>query len=92
MSTPAATLRVAIDTFTRRPEQHLLLIQQGIRLIHERYTWDKVLERSLLPLYQLCFERAVGTDEGGSGVAVPDKRLNVGDNVFDGLAPPVGQG
>ena len=47
----AATLRRAIAVMREHPEQHLRIIQQAIRTIHERYTWDKVLEYGYMPLY-----------------------------------------
>jgi starch synthase len=48
----AATLRRAMDVFRTHPDQHLRIIQQAIRTIHERYTWDKVLQYGYLPLYE----------------------------------------
>jgi starch synthase len=53
--TPAAlakTLQRAIATFRRRPGKHLRIIQQAIQTIHERYTWDEVLEQGYIPLYE----------------------------------------
>ncbi|MGC8879444.1 MAG: glycosyltransferase, partial [Anaerolineae bacterium] len=47
----AATLRRAITVMREQPEQHLRIIQQAIRTIYERYTWDKVLEHGYMPLY-----------------------------------------
>lgn len=47
----AETLRRAIATFRQRPDEHQRIIRQAIHTIHERYTWDKVLERGYLPLY-----------------------------------------
>lgn len=52
------TLRRAIATFRRRPAQHRRIIRQAIQTIHEKYTWDKVLEQGYLPLY----EEATRTD------------------------------
>ncbi|GAB4527790.1 MAG: glycogen synthase GlgA [Anaerolineae bacterium] len=46
------TLRRAITTYRQQPERHLRIIQQAIQTIHDRYTWDKVLERGYLPLYE----------------------------------------
>jgi starch synthase len=48
----ADTLRRAIETFRRRPAQHKRIIRRAVQTIHERYTWDKVLEQGYLPLYQ----------------------------------------
>jgi starch synthase len=48
----AATLRRAIAVFRQHPDQHLRIIQQAIRTIHERYTWGKVLQQGYMPLYQ----------------------------------------
>ena len=48
----ADTLRRAMITFRQHPEQHQRIIQQAIRRIHDRYTWDKVLQRGYLPLYE----------------------------------------
>lgn len=48
----AQTLRRAINTFRQQPKKHVRIIQQAIQTIHERYTWDKVLEQGYLPLYQ----------------------------------------
>jgi starch synthase len=47
----AETLRRAITIFRQQPRKHMRIIQQAIRTIHERYTWDKVLEQGYLPLY-----------------------------------------
>jgi starch synthase len=46
------TLERAIATFRRRPEEHRRIIQQAVETIHQRYTWDKVLEQGYLPLYE----------------------------------------
>jgi starch synthase len=48
----AATLRRAMAVFHQHPDQHLRIVQQAIRTIHERYTWDKVLQQGYMPLYQ----------------------------------------
>jgi starch synthase len=48
----AETLRRAIATFRRRPGEHRRIMRQAVQTIHERYTWDKVLERGYLPLYE----------------------------------------
>jgi starch synthase len=48
----ADTLLRAITTFRQQPKQHVRIIQQAIQNIHNRYTWDKVLERGYLPLYE----------------------------------------
>jgi starch synthase len=48
----AETLRRAIATFRQQPDQHRRIIQQAIQTIHERYTWDQVLEQGYLPLYE----------------------------------------
>jgi len=53
----AATLRRAIAVFREQPEQHLRIIQQAIRTIHERYTWDKVLQEGYMPLYRQAAQR-----------------------------------
>ncbi len=47
----ADTLRRAIATFRQKPKAHVRIIRQAIETIHERYTWDKVLEQGYLPLY-----------------------------------------
>lgn len=47
----ADTLRRAITTFRQKPKAHVRIIRQAIETIHERYTWDKVLEQGYLPLY-----------------------------------------
>lgn len=47
----ADTLRRAITTFREQPKKHVRIIQQAIQVIHERYTWDMVLEQGYLPLY-----------------------------------------
>jgi starch synthase len=52
----AATLRRAIATFRGQPDQHLRIVQQAIRTIHERYTWDCVLQNGYLPLYEKAAE------------------------------------
>jgi starch synthase len=56
----AATLRRAIGVMREHPEQHLRIIQQAIRIIHERYTWDKVLEYGYMPLYLHAARRKRG--------------------------------
>jgi starch synthase len=56
----AETLRRAIATFRQRPDEHLRIIQQAIQTIHERYTWDKVLERGYLPLYEKAVDATAG--------------------------------
>ncbi|PWH19535.1 MAG: glycogen synthase [Ardenticatenia bacterium] len=56
----AATLRRAITVMREQPEQHLRIIQQAIRTIHERYTWDKVLEHGYMPLYMHAARRKRG--------------------------------
>ncbi len=48
----AETLRRAMAVFHQHPDEHRRIIQQAIQTIHERYTWDKVLERGYLPLYE----------------------------------------
>ena len=48
----ADTLRRAMATFRQHPDQHRRIIRQAVQVIHERYTWDKVLERGYLPLYE----------------------------------------
>jgi starch synthase len=48
----AATLRRAITTFRQQPGQHQRIIRQAIQTIHDRYTWDNVLEQGYLPLYE----------------------------------------
>jgi starch synthase len=48
----AATLRRAIATFREHPDRHLRIVQQAIRTIHERYTWDRVLQYGYMPLYE----------------------------------------
>jgi len=48
----AEALRRGIATFRQQPNEHQLILQQAIQLIHERYTWDKVLEQGYLPLYE----------------------------------------
>ncbi len=53
----AATLRRAITVMRERPDQHLRIIQQAIRTIYERYTWDKVLENGYMPLYKQAARR-----------------------------------
>jgi len=50
----ADTLRRAVATFRQHPDEHRRIIRQAIQTIHERYTWDKVLERGYLPLYRLA--------------------------------------
>ncbi len=45
------TLKRAITNFRKHPEKHRRIIQQAVKTIHERYTWDKVLEQGYLPLY-----------------------------------------
>ncbi len=53
----AATLRRAITVFREHPDQHLRVVQQAIRTIHDRYTWDKVLQHGYLPLYEQAAAR-----------------------------------
>jgi starch synthase len=48
----ADTLRRAITIFRQQPKAHMRIIRQAIETIHERYTWDKVLEQGYLPLYE----------------------------------------
>jgi len=48
----ADALRRAITTFRQQPKAHMHIIQQAIEIIHERYTWDKVLEQGYIPLYE----------------------------------------
>ncbi len=48
----AETLLRAIATLRQQPDEHQRIIQQAIQTIHERYTWDKVLEQGYLPLYE----------------------------------------
>lgn len=48
----AETMLRAITTFRQRPDEHWRIIRRAIQVIHERYTWDKVLERGYLPLYE----------------------------------------
>ncbi len=56
----AATMRRAITVMREQPEQHLRIIQQAVRVIHEHYTWDKVLERGYMPLYMHAARRKRG--------------------------------
>jgi starch synthase len=48
----AETLSRAITIFRQRPDKHRHIIQQAIQTIHERYTWNQVLEQGYLPLYE----------------------------------------
>jgi starch synthase len=48
----AQTLRRAITVFHHQPDQHVGIIRQAIQTIHEKYTWDKVLEQGYWPLYR----------------------------------------
>jgi starch synthase len=48
----AETLHRAVATFRQNPDEHRRIIQQAVQTIHERYTWDKVLEQGYLPLYE----------------------------------------
>ncbi len=48
----AETLRRAIGAYRQRPEEHQDIIRQAIQTIHERFTWDRVLEQGYLPLYE----------------------------------------
>jgi starch synthase len=58
----AETLRRAIATFRQNPNEHQRIIQQAVQTIHERYTWDKVLEQGYLPLYeQACRVRTLAS-------------------------------
>jgi starch synthase len=58
----AETLRRAIATFHQNPDEHRRIIQQAVQTIHERYTWDKVLEQGYLPLYeQACRVRTLAS-------------------------------
>ena len=52
----AKTLQRAIATFRQDPDEHRRIIGQAINTIHERYTWDKVLEQGYLPLYEQTIE------------------------------------
>jgi starch synthase len=53
----AATLRRAITVFRNHPDQHLRIVKQAIRTIHDRYTWDRVLQHGYLPLYEQASAR-----------------------------------
>jgi starch synthase len=53
----ADTLMRAITTFRQQPKRHVGIIQKAIQTIHDRYTWDKVLERGYLPLYEQAAPR-----------------------------------
>jgi starch synthase len=48
----ADALRRAITVFRQQPKDHVRIIQQAIQTIHDRYTWDKVLEQGYWPLYK----------------------------------------
>ncbi len=54
----ADTMRRAIGVFRDDPQRHLQIIQQAIRTIFERYTWDKVLQRGYMPLYEEAAAKA----------------------------------
>ena len=51
------TLRRAIAVFRQQPEQHVRIVQQAIRTIHARYTWDRVLHEGYMPLYTQAVQR-----------------------------------
>jgi starch synthase len=56
----AQTLRRASATFRQNPDEHRRIIQQAVQTIHERYTWDKVLEQGYLPLYEQAMQGVKG--------------------------------
>jgi len=53
----AETLRRAITTFRQRPKDHVRIIRQAIHVIHDRYTWDRVLDQGYFPLYERSVPR-----------------------------------
>jgi starch synthase len=54
----ADTLGRAITVFRQQPKDHTRIIQQAIQTIHDRYTWDKVLDQGYLPLYRRSIPEA----------------------------------
>ncbi len=42
----------AIAVFRDEPQQHLKIIQNAIKLIRREYTWEKVLKKGYMPLYE----------------------------------------
>jgi starch synthase len=62
----AEALRTAVDTLVRRPDDHVRLIRQGIQLIYDWYTWDKVIERGYMPIYEQAMEHSASPGENGA--------------------------
>ena len=62
----ASTLRRAIKTFREDRSRHCRMIQRAAKHIHDKCTWDVVLQNGYLPLYQHAVEVANEPGKKGS--------------------------